>query len=536
MNRDTLATTTRIDILPDDTAQQATRNVSLSAGSDTEHVPLGSEDFQQLLDSVYDGTIVTNTDGTIREANGRACKFLGYTRTELIGASIVGMLYGSDSSLLDEIQTTLASDKFVLIQAACIRSDGKMFPAEISVNSVALKGKLYFCFFIRDITLRRETEDRLRTGHAAIQNAANGIGVADLEGNISYVNTAMEELWGLASPDTMLGWNISDFLCDEDTTETIITAVSRRLVWEHELTCKTVAGSTFHIRASVAPNLNADEEVTGMVLSLLDVTIQKQTAARLEATFSELKRSNEDLEQFAYAVSHDLQAPLRKITTFADIIDTDEGSQLSSSTEDALARMRNAASRMIQLIKGLLEYSRISTNEQPHCKVDLSDLVDTVLLDLETDIAQAGATVNVAPLPTITAEPVQMRQLFQNLIDNAIKFRRPDARPIVNVTSALLSQQDEPESEQYEIVVEDNGIGLPREQTERIFGVFQRLHSTKEYKGTGVGLALCRKIVERHGGQLTATPAEHHGARFRIVIPKQKETDNDRPTNSNSTG
>ena len=522
MDRDLLTTTTRIDILPDyASAKRTTQNVNLTGRtSPTDgYPPLGGGDFQQLLDSLYDGALLTDTSGDVLDANTRACQFLKYENSEIMGSNVVGIFYGSDMTLIDEIRNSLESDRFILIQAACVCSDGSMFPAEVSVNPLTLEGTEYYCFFVRDISVRREAEDRLRTGHAAIQNAANGIAVADLEGTVSYVNSAMLDLWGVENADRMLGRNMRDFICDEETANTILMAMSRRLVWEQELACQTVNGSTFYVRASVAPNLNADDEVTGMVCSFLDITDVKLTTLKLEETLTELQRSNEDLEQFAYAVSHDLQAPLRKITTFADIIKDSTESQLTPDMADALDRMQYSAGRMVQLIQGLLGYSRVTTRERPHERLDLNEIAEGVLSDLEAAMHESGGTVNVDPLPEIAADPTQMRQLLQNLIGNALKFHKPDTAPVVNVTGRLLPPGEENSAACCEIMVEDDGIGFPQEAAERIFGVFQRLNAPKDYPGTGIGLAICRKIAERHGGSLTAISEEGEGSCFRAILP-----------------
>ncbi len=522
MDRNDLASTTRIDILPDNAAaKRKPRNVNLTGTTEPpEAYPrLGGDDFQQLLNSVYDGALLTDTSGNIMDANGRACQFLRYERDSILGSNIIGLLYGADMSLIADVRSSLKDDNFLLIQAACVCSDGVMFPAEISGNRVSLEDAEYYCFFIRDISVRREAEDRLRTGHTVIQNAANGIAVADLDGNISYVNSAMLDLWGMRDAEAMEGRNVREFLCDDETANAILMAMSRRLVWEQELTCETLHGSTFYVRASVAPNLNADEEVTGMVFSLLDITDVKLTTLKLKHTLAELQRSNQDLEQFAYAVSHDLQAPLRKITSFANIIRDQSASQLAPDIIDALARMQNSASRMTQLIQGLLRYSRVTTQEHPHELLDLNDIITDVLSDLEASLHETCGTVNIASLPTIAGDPVQMRQLFQNLIGNALKFHKPDVAPIVDVNCRSLLPGKKDSVAQYEIVVEDNGIGFPQEAAERIFAVFQRLHRPSDYQGTGIGLAICRRIVERHGGTLTAVSKEDAGARFRVVLP-----------------
>jgi light-regulated signal transduction histidine kinase (bacteriophytochrome) len=331
----------------------------------------------------------------------------------------------------------------------------------------------------------------------------------------------MLELWGLDTTDAMIGRNIRSFLCSDETADSILQAISRRMAWEQELDCETESGTPFYTRVSVAPNVTDDEELTGMVLSLLDITDLKLATKQLEQVLNELKRSNQDLQQFAYAVSHDLQAPLRKLTTFAGMIEADTETPLTPPISDYLQRIKHAANRMTQLIQGLLRYSRVSTREKVYEPLNLNATIADVLSDLEPAILDTEGRVNVATLPDIAAEPTQMRQLFQNLIANALKFTRPDIPPVIDITSERLEPNEDDDTARYEIAVQDNGIGFPAKDAERIFGVFQRLHSQTDFEGTGIGLAICRKIVERHGGQLTASSTEGKGACFRIVLPER---------------
>jgi light-regulated signal transduction histidine kinase (bacteriophytochrome) len=218
-------------------------------------------------------------------------------------------------------------------------------------------------------------------------------------------------------------------------------------------------------------------------------------------------------------VSHDLQEPLRKVQAFGDRLRVKAGDSLGSEAQDYLARVMNAAGRMQTLITDLLTLSRVATRAQPFSKVDLGDVVRDVLTDLEVRVEQTGGRVDVRGLPTIDAEPTQMRQLFQNLIGNALKFNRPGTPPVVTIT-AIETNGHSPRG--WEVIVRDNGIGFDEQHAEQIFKVFHRLHSRNEYEGTGVGLAVCRKIVERHGGTIVAKSAAGEGARFVITFPEQR--------------
>ncbi|MFB2768361.1 PAS domain-containing protein [Pelatocladus sp. BLCC-F211] len=234
----------------------------------------------------------------------------------------------------------------------------------------------------------------------------------------------------------------------------------------------------------------------------------------------ELSRSNNELQEFAFVASHDLQEPLRKIKTFGDRLKASCGDVLPEQGHDYLERIQNAARRMQILIEDLLSLSRVTTRAQPFIPVDLLQVTQEVLSDLEISIQQTGAKIEIGELSTINADPLQIRQLLQNLIGNALKFHRPKVRPIVKIYSqALLEPSEHSSAEKCQIIVEDNGIGFNEKYLDRIFNVFQRLHGRSEYEGTGIGLAICRKIVERHHGSITARSEPGQGAKFIVTLP-----------------
>jgi light-regulated signal transduction histidine kinase (bacteriophytochrome) len=242
----------------------------------------------------------------------------------------------------------------------------------------------------------------------------------------------------------------------------------------------------------------------------------------LNSANESLQRSNRELEQFASVASHDLQEPLRKIQAFGDRLQTRCAPELGEQGRDYLARMLSSATRMRSLIDALLSFSRVTTKAQPFTLVKLGATAEDVVSDLEDRIQRTNGRVEIGPLPTLEADPSQMRQLFQNLIGNGLKFVRPNEPPIVEVASRVLPPE-EGSAECCEITVRDNGIGFEEVYLDRIFELFQRLHGRQEYEGTGMGLAICRKIVERHGGSITARSAPGEGATFLIRLPLQQE-------------
>lgn len=260
---------------------------------------------------------------------------------------------------------------------------------------------------------------------------------------------------------------------------------------------------------------------------LLETRVRERTA-ELAETNTELERSNRELQDFAFVASHDLQEPLRKIQAFGDRLRTVQGPKFDDQGRDYLDRMHNAAGRMHTLINDLLMYSRVTTKAQPFEQTDLAQIVKDVVGDLEVRIQETGGTVDAGKLPVIDADAVQMRQLFQNLIANALKFHRADVAPVVKIK--VVENFDDTEAPKMHnsgdlvtIAVTDNGIGFEEKYLDRIFTPFQRLHGRNEYDGTGIGLAVCRKIAERHKGNLTAKSKPGAGSTFFITLPLKQD-------------
>lgn len=236
----------------------------------------------------------------------------------------------------------------------------------------------------------------------------------------------------------------------------------------------------------------------------------------------ELSRSNRELEDFAFVASHDLQEPLRKIQAFGDRLEASFSQELGEQGLDYMKRMRNAAQRMSLLINDLLDFSRINTRGRDFAATNLADVVNGALDDLEIAIAESNAQINIGNLPVIQADSSQLSQLFLNLLSNSLKFRLPDRAPLITITAAVHQpniMQQAICQDWYVITLTDNGIGFAEEYAEKIFTPFQRLHGRSEYKGTGIGLAVCRRIVERHRGLIYASGEQGVGATFTLILP-----------------
>jgi signal transduction histidine kinase len=251
-----------------------------------------------------------------------------------------------------------------------------------------------------------------------------------------------------------------------------------------------------------------------VLISIQDVTERRETERRLAVQHLELQRSNAALNEFASVASHDLQEPLRKILSFGERLSLSAGPLLGEAARGDLNRMLGAAARMRTLIGDVLAYSQITTGHNPFVRVDLGAVARQVVDDLQPSIAAADATVELGDLPLIEADPPQMRQLLHNLVGNAIKFRRAD-RPLVVRLGAAPARHGDFRA----ITVADNGIGFAQEHAETIFRMFERLHGRARYEGSGIGLAICRGIVERHGGTIAATSIAGQGAAFTVTLP-----------------
>ncbi len=278
-------------------------------------------------------------------------------------------------------------------------------------------------------------------------------------------------------------------------------------------------GSCFPVECVKTP-INENDCVVGSVLVFKDITERKRVEETMTQKAAELARSNSELEQFAFVASHDLQEPLRKIQAFGDRLKTKCEGAIAADAQDYLERMQSASARMRTLINDLLAFSRVIRSSEPFVEVDLGQVTREVMGDLEVRIEKTGAKVEVGELPTIEADAMQMRQLLLNLLGNALKFQPAGAQPLVKISSRIFSANSGEKI--CEISIKDNGIGFDEKYMDKIFAVFQRLHGRNEYEGTGVGLAVCRRITDRHHGNITAKSQLGQGATFIVTLPMRQ--------------
>jgi PAS domain S-box-containing protein len=408
-----------------------------------------------------------------------------------------------------------------------------------------------------DVTDRKQAEDALRESERRFRSLTEAVPqlvwTADPTGRVTYLNRRWQEYTGLAAgPDPGAGWAAAAHPEDADRVASAWQLAVLRGAdhFSQEFRLRRAADGAYRwMLASAVPLRDEAGAVVEWVGTLTDIDDQKRQADRLEqmvrdrtaaleqanATLreeveerrraeAELQRSNAELDKFAYVASHDLQEPLRKIQAFGDRLQGKFRGQFPEAARDYVDRMLASAGRMRRLIDDLLTFSRVTTQARPFEPIDLNAVLRDVVSDLDLRIEKSRGRVEVGPLPTIDADPFQIRQLFQNLITNALKFHRPGVPPVVTVRGELVAESgpDGPNPLTCRVSVRDNGIGFDEKYLGRIFQVFQRLHGRDEYEGTGVGLAICRKIAERHGGSITATSREGEGATFVVTLPARQ--------------
>ncbi len=364
---------------------------------------------------------------------------------------------------------------------------------------------------------------------AIIETAIDGIITIDEGGIIDTVNPAAAKLFGYER-DELVGQNISMLMPEphqsvhdqylnnyQKTGEGKIIGVGREVIGLRK------SGDTFPFRLAVGEVRleGSNRFYTGIIH---DLTQQKSQEEQLRRYAADLERSNRELENFAYISSHDLQEPLRKIQAFGSRILSREGENLSPEGRDYLERIQRASARLQTLINDLLAFSRVSSRAKPFVTVDLNQILAEVCSDLEIAITEAQAEIIIDKLPTLEADPTQIRQLFQNLISNAIKFRREGVAPVVKLFSETQTESTTSRRKPlitHRVTVSDNGIGFEEKYLDRIFNIFQRLEGRK-YEGSGIGLAICRKIALRHGGDLMAQSKPGEGSRFWVTLPAEQ--------------
>jgi len=478
--------------------------------------------FRSLFELMQEGfllqEVLTDDHGNpydyrIIEVNPAFERMTGVRRDLAVGRTIRELLHFMPQEWLDQI--------------AVVASTGE--PRRFEIDAVGI-GRFFEVVLYRtgtnriaslliDITVRRRGEEALRSSEARLRRLvdSNIIGVlnANIDGRITMANDAFLDIVGYTREELEAGqidWRRMTPPEYAQIDQAGIAEADRRgacTAYEKELIRKD--GSRVPVLIGYA---YFDEPGKSYICFVVDLTTQKQAEAAAKAYADQLEQSNRELQDFAFVASHDMQEPLRKIQAFGERLKDRIDERLDEDSRDYLNRMLNASARMRNMVNDLLALSRVTTRGRPFERVDLNVIAREVISDLEMRIERSGAKVTVDLLPEIEADATQMHQLLQNLIVNALKFHRPGSRPVVRLSGERL-----PETRQVRILIEDNGIGFEEQYLDRIFQPFQRLHSRSEFEGSGIGLAICRKIVERHRGTIAARSVPGQGSLFIITLP-----------------
>ncbi len=480
------------------------------------------EHFRRTFDQAPIGAAIVTMDYRFQRVNDALCRITGYSREELSGMSFVDITHPDDLQASLDLAKRLTSgeiDQYELDKRYLTRS-GETVWVHLSVRLMRdVSGKpLYYLPMMEDITEQKRAQDRLEESEARFKSildyAPAMIFIRDLEDRYVLVNRRYEETLGISeknvigkTPDEVLVKELADQVMKNDRK-----VLETESAHEMEEILPEAYGSRIVLSLKF-PLRSTDGKMYAVCGILTDISDRKRAEEELQSYMTKLEESNKALQDFTSIASHDLQEPLRKVTSFGMRLKSKYAQALDETGKDYLERMLGAAERMQALLKALLEYSRVTTKAEPFVLFDLTTLIHEVLDDLEVRISETGGKVEVGDLPSIKADPNQMRRLFQNLIGNALKYHGEES-PRIEVNA-------EPDgARNWRITVKDNGIGFEEKHLEKIFAPFQRLLGrSSKYEGAGMGLAICKKIVEHHGGSITARSALGQGSTFIVTLP-----------------
>jgi len=492
-----------------------------------------------ILESLSEGLVLHAPDGRIVEWNPAAERVLGLSGDEMGGRTPVDPRWravrpdgapwpGEDhpaSRVLRTAQPVVAETMGVH------RPDGSLVWLRVSAQPTldAANHLTGVVASFEDITTERALEASLAESVAAAERTETqlrvlaeslpiGIYRAEPDGRCVYANTRWREVYGLA-PDDEMDWVGS---IHRDDVERVLTDIRRCASSGQQFESTFRVGGSDAVerwaRATASPVRSVEGSVEGFVGSVEDITERRRAEVLLAKSAERLERSNRELAEFASVAAHDLAEPLRVIEGYLHVLRSRRGDQLDDDARSYIGHAIDGAERLQDLIDDLLSYSRATTESAPFTDVDLATTVGNAVGSLEVRVAETNATVEVGPLPVVSGNPRQLEQLFQNLIANALKFTAPGDSPSVEVSATAVPDG-------WQIDVADHGIGIASEHRERVFGMFKRLNGRDTYEGTGIGLAICRKVVDAHQGRIWVADSEH-GTVIRLVLPHTRHEQN----------
>ncbi|MFW6283036.1 MAG: PAS domain-containing sensor histidine kinase [Minisyncoccales bacterium] len=475
--------------------------------------------FKVIFQHAPIGIAQISLRGRFLKVNKRFCDIFGHKREDFSKLTFRDLSYPEDIDKdMEKVQKVIKEElKIYRGKKRYVHKTGKIIWVSLKVSLVkdSNGNAKYLILIVKNITERIETRRELKKKEklyrSIAENLPHGI-VHILDKDFNYIHSMGEELNRLnLSNKNLRGKNVYEVL-DKETAEFVASKYEKSLKKNKVVTFEgEIKDQTFLINA-IPIKFNQDSPSQILVLSV-NISDRKKMENKLRELNEKLKRSNEELEQFAYVASHDLQEPLRMVSSFTQLLQKRYQDKLDEDANEFIDYAVDGAKRMQKLINDLLLFSRVGTRGNPFKPTDMNKIIEEIKIDLRQLIQETNAKMLMDSLPTIKADKGQMRQLMQNLILNAIKFRKKDKRPKIDISSK--------ENDNHWIFsVKDNGIGIDQEYFEKIFIIFQRLHNKSEYGGTGIGLAVCKKIVKRHGGEIGVKSQKGRGSTFFFSIRK----------------
>ena len=501
----------------------AIRDISLRKNAD-KHLAQMEGRYRGLLEAAPDAMVVVNPEGEIVLLNVQAEKQFGYRRDELVGKRVKSIIPEGFAERLIADGTRTAAEALAQqigtgLELYGRRKDGSDFPIEIMLSPLESAEGILVTAAIRDISVRKNAEKHLAQMEGRyrglLEAAPDAMVVVNPAGEIVLLNVQAEKQFGYHR-DELVGQKMKNIIPEgfaerliADALRSAEDALAQQIGTGIELTGRRKNGSDFPIEIMLSP-LESAEGIL-VTAAIRDITTRKTAEAHLLQKVEELNRSNEELGQFAYIASHDLQEPLRMVASYTQLLSRRYKGKLDKDADEFIAFAVDGASRMQRLIQDLLAYSRVGTKGRDLIETSGENGLQQALVNLRGAIEESGALVTHDPLPVVLADESQLIQLFQNLVGNAIKYQGTGI-PRVHISAAADGNK------KWMFSVTDNGLGIDPQYFEKIFGMFQRLHKREEFAGTGIGLAICKKIVERHGGTISVESQAGHGATFRFAL------------------
>lgn len=476
------------------------------------------EELAAIIDSVPTAIIMVDREGVIALVNAQTERLFGYTRTELLGETVdvlVPYRYRPGHPALQRgfLTQPTARPMGAGRDLFGLRKDGTEFPIEIGLNPINTEHGLFVVSAIVDISDRKRLEARFRM---TVESAPTAMVMIDQAGTMVLVNTETERLFRYERGE-LLGLKVEVLIPERFRAahprlraQYFALSEARRMGAGRDLFGLRKDGSEFPIEIGLNP-VTTDEGV--FVLSaIVDISERQRQTEDLRHSNEALERSNVELQRFAYFVSHDLQTPLRSIASFVQLLQTTYGGKLDARGNDWIDRTIGSVHYLQTLIRDLLAYSRVDSQAQPFVRVPFKDIVNDAVSLLDASVQESGAEITTSDAPEVLGDRAQLVQLIMNLLGNAIKYRGPQA-PRIHV-----SAERTPDDTGWIFSVRDHGIGIAARHHERIFEIFRRLHDGQEYPGTGIGLAICRRVVHRHGGRIWVESEPGRGSTFRFTL------------------